>query len=151
MKHQHIWDKVLNKDEEVKYEFSVGDRYRYVCMGLGIFFGVFVFFLSWMWGLIAIGIAVWYYGVYAKAANAFAFTDRRVLCHRGFLSTNLTTTEYSKITDVTVVEPILDSWIYKTGSLGINTAGSRGEEIVFAHIERPYEIKKKLDELRDGA
>ena len=49
--------------------------------------------------------ATFFYGFYFKIANAYAFTDHRVLAHRGWLSTNLVSIDYSKITNVTVEEP----------------------------------------------
>jgi hypothetical protein len=52
------------------------------------------------------------------------------------------------MTDITVREPFLDRLITKTGHLIINTAGTGFQEVILIHIERPYEIKKKLDEIR---
>jgi uncharacterized membrane protein YdbT with pleckstrin-like domain len=148
MEHQHIWDKTLNPSEQVKFEFSIGNRYRTTGMISMIILGAILLFVNWVPALFFILVGVFYYGYYLKASNAYAFTDRRVLVHKGWLSTKMITTEYQKITDVTVSEEILQKWVFGTGGLAINTAGSRGEEIVLHHIERPYEVKKKLDELR---
>jgi uncharacterized membrane protein YdbT with pleckstrin-like domain len=150
MHYEHIWKKTLGSSESVKYEFTIGKRYRKfflvtwcVVGGLclitvvGIPFGIFI-----------IAFAAFYYGFYLKTANAYAFTDRRVLVHRGWLSTTLLTTEYQKITDVTVHEPFFSRVFFHVGSLAINTAGTSSEEIVLKNVEHPYEVKKKLDELR---
>lgn len=148
MEHQHIWDKVLSPSERVMYEFSVGARYRMVgLIGLSIL-GLLSFVWSWIVAVFIIAFSVFYFGFYLKVANAYAFTDRRVLVHKGWLSTKMITTEYQKITDVTVLEPLLQRLIFATGTLVVNTAGSKGEEIVLDNVERPYELKKKLDELR---
>jgi hypothetical protein len=56
--------------------------------------------------------------------------------------------DYQKVTDVMVAEPFLNRIIYHTGSLEIDSAGTNRENIVLNHVERPYEIKKKLNELR---
>ena len=99
-------------------------------------------------GIIIAGIGAFYFGFYLKTANAFAFTNKRILVHRGWLSTKLISTDYTKVTDAMVTEPFLDRIIYHTGSLEIDSAGTNRENVVLAHVEHPYEIKKKLDELR---
>lgn len=148
MKHKHIWNKTLGPNEEVKHEFSVGDRYRMVCLIFWAVISLVVAIGSWWVALLVAALAAFYFGFYLKVANAYAFTDHRVLIHTGWLSTKLVSTEFSKITDVTVTEPFLDSIIFKTGGIDINTAGSKGEEIKLKHVERPYELKKTLDSLR---
>lgn len=148
MEHKHIWDKVLGSNEHVKYEFTVGSQYRMVgLVGLSVI-GLLSFFWLWQMAIFIIAIALFYYGFYLKAANAYAFTDRRVLVHQGWLSTRMITTEYQKITDVTVLEPLIQRLIFASGTLVVNTAGSKTEEIVLSNVERPYELKKKLDEMR---
>jgi len=150
MDNQKIWKKTLGATESVKHEFSIGRRYRKICFILWALVGALflpTIFLTPM-GIIIIALAAFYYGFYLKVANAYAFTDHRVLIHTGWLSTKLISTEYSKITDVTVHEPFLSRIIFKTGSLQINTAGTSSEEIMLKNVEKPYEIKKRLDDLR---
>ena len=78
-------------------------------------------------------------------ANAYALTDRRMLVHKGWLSTSTISIEYKNITDITVDEPFLERLITKTGSLSVNTAGSGIKEVVLRHITTPYEVRKKID------
>jgi uncharacterized membrane protein YdbT with pleckstrin-like domain len=149
MEYKKIWDKVLNPNEEIKYEFSVGKSYRRTMMWGYIIIGIlFLIPPVTFIGIVAIFIGLFCYGWYAKVANAYAFTDHRVLIHKGWLSTKLISTEYQKITDVIIIEPFLSRVFLKAGSIGINTAGTGSEEIVLRYVENPYEIKKKLDELR---
>ncbi|RJQ35158.1 PH domain-containing protein [Candidatus Parcubacteria bacterium] len=147
MEYAKIWEKTLGPNEEVKYEFSVSKRYRKILMVATVIIGILFFYLP----PLAIGIALlglFYFGFYLKVANAYAFTNDRVLIHKGWLSTKLISTEYQKITDVTVHEPFISRIIFKTGHLTINTAGTGAHEITLRHVERPYELKKKLDGLR---
>jgi len=51
--------------------------------------------------------------------------------------------------DVRVLEGFLDRLFYKTGTLVINTAGTSTHEVILKHIETPYEVKKKLDGIRE--
>lgn len=146
MTYKRTWKKVLNKDEKVKYEFSIGGGYRMCGLILGVVIGAVLSFLHiGIWIFLA---ALFYYGFYLKAANAYAFTNARVIIKRGWLSTTLISIDYKKITDVTVNEPIFDRLITHTGHLTINTAGTSLPEVVLVHITRPYEVKKKLDQLR---
>jgi len=148
MNYEHIWRKTLGSSESVKYEFSVGNRYRmFGLIGWGLV-GVLLFFSMMPLGVVVIAVVAFYFAFYLKVANAYAFTDHRVLIHTGWLSTKLVSTEYQKITDVTVHEPFFSRIFFHTGSLEINTAGTNREEVILKHIEHPYEVKKKLDDLR---
>ena len=138
----------MGADEIVEFEFSIGDRYRKVgliiwtiiSLPLALFAGLgFLFFL----------MALFHFGFYLKVANAYAFTNKRVLIHRGWLSTRITSIDYSKITDVHVYEPFFDRIITHTGNFVINTAGTNVHEVVLQHIEKPYEVKKRLDVIKD--
>lgn len=149
MTDKNIWAKILSPNEEIKYEFSIGDRYLKIGLIAGCMLGVILLFLVSWFGIVFILIIGFYYGWYLKKANKYAFTNKRVLIHRGWLSTKLISVDYGKITDIEVQEPFLDKWLYETGSLSINTAGTTLKEVVLKYIENPYEIKKKLDELRD--
>ena len=148
MDYDHVWKKSLGPNEEVKFEFSVGSRYRMIWLVVLVVIGLITALGSLTLGIIIAGIGAFYFGFYLKAANAFAFTNKRILVHRGWLSTKLISTDYTKVTDVMVTEPFLDRIMYHTGSLEIDSAGTNRENVVLSHIEHPYEIKKKLDELR---
>ncbi len=161
MIYENIWKKVLGKDEHVEHEFSISDKYRKICLIAWIVFWV-VIWGGWLFLLLKVRnpfaififiliffIGLFYYGFYLKAANAYAFTNKRILIHKGWLSTKLTSIDYSKITDVHTKEPFLDKVIMHVGSITINTAGTSLFEVVLQHIEQPYELKKKLDALKD--
>lgn len=155
MEYKKIWNKALNADEQIKYEFSVGKKYRTVFAIVGCLCGLILLFTPGYYiGIIIILISVFYFWFYLKWANAFAFTNKRIIAHRGWLSTEFISIDYKKITDITVEEPILDKILTSTGNLIINTAGSGFSELKqnqkFEHIENPYEAKKKLDQLMSG-
>ena len=150
MHYEQIWKKTLGPNEAVKHEFSIGNRYRMAGLIIWCIVGA-LFLLSIIGiflGLVIIALAAFYFGFYLKAANASAFTDHRVLVHRGWLSTKMISTDYSKITDVTVHEPFFSRVFFHTGSIEIDTAGTNRQDVILKHIEHPYEVKKKLDELR---
>jgi uncharacterized membrane protein YdbT with pleckstrin-like domain len=151
MEYEQVWKKVLRADEVVKHEFSIGKRYRtfnMIVWGLvallfmtgSIGFGVFLFLL-----------VLFYFGFYLRVANAYALTDKRILIHRGWLSTSAVSVEYTNITDVTIQEPFIERLLTKTGNLLINTAGTGAKEVTLTHITAPYEVRKKIDEIRSLA
>jgi len=148
MKYQKIWDKVLNQNEKIKYEFSIGKIYRHfnllICGSLGILMLIIFFPI----GIIYFLFVVFYFGWYLEKANAYAFTDRRILIHKGWLSTSLISVDYQKITDIKVKEPFFYKLLCKSGYLLVNTAGTGTHEIILEHIQDPYEVKKKLDNIR---
>lgn len=148
MHYEHIWRKSLSPNETVEYEFSIGGRYRMLNLIGGVAIGVLTLLASPTIGLLLIGLSVFSFGFYLRAANAYAFTNGRILVHRGWLSTKLISTDYSKITDITVNEPFLHRIIFQTGSIEIVTAGTNREKVILANVEHPYKIKAKLDELR---
>jgi membrane protein YdbS with pleckstrin-like domain len=145
---QEIWQKTLSPNEVIKYDFTIGERYRKLCMIEWIVIGLLFMFFPPL-GIFIILLSVFLFGWYLKKANVYAFTNKRVLIHRGWLNTELVSIDYGKITDVTVKEKFLDRLVFKTGQISINTAGTTFTEVVLNHLEKPYEIKKKLDEIRE--
>ncbi len=147
MNYEKIWQKTLGSDEKTEYEFSTGDKYikfqlivwGILCLPLLLALGL---------GLFVFLIILFYWGFYQRAANAFAFTNKRVLVHRGWLSTHTISVDYSKITDIHVIEPFFDRVLTHTGNIAIVTAGTTTDQIVLQHISDPYEMKKKLDALK---
>lgn len=147
MDESNIWKRVLSSNEVIKREFSIGKNYIIINLIFWLIFGGIL--LRGEIGVFVIFLTLFYYLFYLKQANHYAFTNKRVLIIKGWLSTKLTSIDYDKITDITVLEPFLDRLIYKTGSLAINTAGTALHEVVLKHIEDPYKIKQELDEIRD--
>lgn len=148
MTNEKIWDKTLNSDEKVEFEFSIGQRYLKVQL---IIWGIVSVPLLLIFGLgiIVFSIALFNYFFYQKTANVYVLTNKRILIHKGWLSTNTTSVEYQKITDIHVREPFFDRVISHSGAIAINTAGSGSLEIVLKNIESPYNVKKRIDELKD--
>lgn len=148
MANPNVWDKTLSEGERVEYEFSIGKQYIKVFLIMwGIISIPFLFAMGL--GILTFLIALFYYGFYLKASNAYAFTNKRVLIHKGWLSTHTTSVDYARITDIQVKEPFIDRLLTKTGHLTINTAGSSASEIVLLNISTPYDVKKKLNKIRE--
>lgn len=172
MVYNPTWNRILGDDEKIEYEFSVSWRYR--IFGLIIFGLVSLGLIAWgvsmaaattesntpqaVVGLATAGIGatlflfgLFYFLFYLRIANNYAFTNRRVLIKRGWLSTELVTVDYEDITDITVVEPLFERIFTGTGYIMIDTAGTQEQEVVLVAIADPYEVRKKLDNIRDRA
>ena len=102
MTHEHVWRKTLGPNESVKLAFTIGNRYRMTGLVGWCLIGAIFLLTAFPLGVVIILASAFYYGFYIQAANAYAFTEHRVLIHTGWLSTKLISTDYSKITDVTV-------------------------------------------------
>ncbi len=149
MVYEKIWQKVLNHHEEIKYEFTIGKRYTNIGAINTIIISLGLMLIFFPLGILLLIIGLFYNLFYLKRAKAYAFTTKRIVVHYGWLSTSTISVDYDKITDVRVNESIIEKVLAKTGDLSINTAGTSNVEIVLAHIDEPYEIKKKLDELKN--
>jgi len=144
---KNVWDRVLAPSEKIQFEFSLGNRYIALARNSWIVLGIPFLFL---YGLGIIFIIVGFlWGWYLRRAHHFAFTDKRILILKGWLSTHLTSVDYNKITDVRVLESLFERFFFKTGRLIINTAGTDVPEIQLTNIGSPYEVKKKLDTIRE--
>jgi uncharacterized membrane protein YdbT with pleckstrin-like domain len=150
MHYRKLWDKILAEGETLEYEFSLSPRYRNFWLILWGVVSLPLLFIPKA-GLILFAIVLgtlWsYYGFYLKVSNAYAFTNKRVLIHKGWLSTITTSVDYNKITDVSVIEKFFERILLASGELVINTAGTANEEIRLKHIATPHEAKKELSEI----
>jgi membrane protein YdbS with pleckstrin-like domain len=162
MKYESIWKKVLNGNETVEHEFSIGNGYvrtRMIAWGLlavAVYvLGNWVFSQWWFFDrgfflTISAGILAWgaiFSWFYAKKSHAYAFTNKRMIVHRGMFTTKTVTVDYNRITDVYVREGWLQKYISGTGTLAVSNSGDN--EIVLKHVDKPYELKKILDQLSE--
>jgi membrane protein YdbS with pleckstrin-like domain len=167
--YKRIWNKVLSSGEEIKYEFGISDQYiRMTLIFLGIISAVILIFLViaftqssfneakesaefvllvLMFAIPILGIC-FYNGFYLRRANAYAFTNKRVLIHEGWLSTSLNSIDYGKITEIEINEGFFERTFFKTGSMTITTAAQGLYPVILSHIDQPYEIKKQLEKIK---
>lgn len=149
MNYEKIWKKTLGPDEKIEYEFSIGDRYLKIALVVVTIIFISMMFVEVYSATILLLLAWFLFGFYFRVANAYALTNKRILIHKGWLSTHLVSVDYSKITDINVSEPFLERIIAHTGYISINTAGTNQMEAILASIDSPYEVKKKIDILKD--
>jgi len=149
MKYEKIWKKILRPEEKIIKEFSLGKKYIFLIQCFVGLWGLLFIFIFIPFTLLVF-VSAFLIGWYLKEANAYALSDRRILVHRGWLSTQLVSIDYDKITDIIVSEPFINRLFLDTGDLSINTAGSTNYEIILKNIEKPYEIKKKIDIIKEN-
>lgn len=155
MSNKNFKEKIILPDEKVLVEFGISRVYSGFWFFLGFLilissiiislFFIRDFLLALLVGLFLIG-----YGFYLKKSYFYFLTDKRVIFYFRFLSTQLTSIDYQKITDINVRENFLEKIFFGSGDLAINTAGMPKEEIVFTHVNDPYGLKRKLDEIRSA-
>lgn len=149
MEEKQVWRKELSDTEKVEYAFSLGERYKKVSLICWGIVSVPLLLLLGL-GLFTFAFAFVYYRYYLPAAHAYAFTNKRVLIRRGWLSVRTISIDYERITDLQVMEPFFEKILFHCGSIAINTAGSNGNEVVLVHIQDPYEVKKQLNMIRES-
>lgn len=150
MNYQKIWQKTLTNDEKLEYEFSISKRYRIIKIIIWVsLMSIFLLYENTRGLAITVILFVlFYYGFYLKVANAYALTNKRILVHKGWLSTRAISVDYNKITDIIVVEPFFSRIFYKSGHLAVDTAGTGLHEIVLRNISTPYETKKIISGIK---
>jgi membrane protein YdbS with pleckstrin-like domain len=140
-----IWQDKLEPGETIECEFTLGDSYLKKSLIMYTITGVLSLLI--FIGFIMLPASLFYFLFYAKRANHYAFTNKRILILKGWLSTHLTSIDYEKITDIHIKQGYFEKRFYKTGSMLIETAGS-ASHLVLNHVEDPYGLKKELDTIR---
>src|SRR5258706_1682993 len=115
------WSKIISPDETIEKEFGVSPFYLMCvlvfCIILAVISGLVGFYGGI--GIFLLGLLYWFY---LKKAKHYAFTKKRVILVDAFLGINITSVDYSQITDITVEQSVIDL-VGKWGTIGINTAG----------------------------
>ncbi len=145
---QHFdWNKVLTRGEEIKLDFGPGEKYLHrgflIGMSLGILTAILII------GIFFLLYTLFYFKFYLSQAFRYAFTNKRVLIHQGWLSRNLTSVDFNKITDIQVRDNVIEKWLFNTGAIIINTAGTGQAEVLIDKVENPHAIKQRLENLRN--
>lgn len=152
MNHDKIWSKIIGQNEKIEYQFSIGQGYivfnllLWAIISLG---SILIYYeIAPAMPVVIFAVAIFYYAIYLRIANVYALTNRRILIYRGWLSTSLVSIDYSQITDTIVEEHFFSKILTKTGFLTISTAGTIGGGVKLKHVRQPYQLKKRLDDLR---
>lgn len=164
---KNVVDKMLSQNEEIKYQFSLGERYlkikKIITISLGFVIllsaGLIInhFFEVTIIALILILVSIFvllvafsyfYFGWFLKRTNIYLITDKRIIIHRGWFSSRLKSVGFQQITDIKIMQPFFDRVIFKIGTLKINTAGMGDYEITLSCVENPYKIKTKIIDLK---
>lgn len=156
MDYKEIWDKTLASNENIEYEFSISKSYRIFNLFLfclpAIVLAIPVLMYNNLLGIIFLAtellIIIFIFGFYLKIANAYALTNKRILIHRGWLSTDTISINYERICNVSVADPFFERILMNSGDLHIDSAAAPHQEIILKHIDSPYQTAKKLEEIR---
>lgn len=155
MDYSEIWNKTLAMEEELIYEFSVSHRYISrisAALGsivvLGVLGGGVSEIFSTSSAIFLLGIG--YFWFYLPRARAYAITDRRFVEHRGWLSPEVTSIPYARITQIRVKEPFFQSRIFKTGKLMIYVREAPNAAVELNHIDAPHMIKNRIEASASG-
>lgn len=119
-------------------------------MGIGNLSSVAGDFFTRIWSLpiailvvLVLPLVFLYYQFYLRVANRYVLTDQRLIFKRGWLSTEIESIHYDRITDVLVTQSLWDRLFFNSGKIFINTAGGEDYEATMLNINNPYGLKKK--------
>lgn len=165
----------LRESEEIIEEFGVSRIYTRTLQGTGFILGG-VGLLALLIGLPVLGnvlslflpvsalvailtnvvvLLVGFYlfglGFYLQHARRYYLTNQRVIAIRGLWVLQTTSVEYRSITDIQVHEDLGTRWIFRIGSVGINTAGGGMQEIILGRIDNPDRCQATIRHLTELA
>lgn len=149
-RHTSYWQRFLLPGERLIHAFSVSGAYVFVFWGLPVLaLGAAAIAATTLSGPMAALLFIGALGLllpitYQLFFIHYAITDRRVLAREGILRKRLVTVELRSITDITVQESLLERLITKTGTIGLNTAGSPQIELYFHHVRRPINLRQDI-------
>ncbi len=136
-------DKLNNSSEESLKESLAGKNFIEGSIAKAWAYPIAIFIF------IAFPIVIFYYQYYLRIANRYVLTESRIMFKRGWLSTEVESIHYDRITDVLVTQSIWDKFIFGVGKLFINTAGGEDYEAKMVNIRDPHEMKKKIYSLKN--
>jgi len=176
-----VVEKILSPNEEIKYQFSIGERYlkikKIITILMGsiilLIIGLFLYF-QFGFGIITIeliittieiaminiilvliaclvlliGFSFFYFDWLLKRLNIYIITNKRIIIHKGWFSTDLKSIGFEQIADIKILQSFFEKIFFKTGTLKIDTAGTNEVAIILYHIENPYQIKTKIIDIK---
>ncbi len=110
----------------------------------------------WFWYLVAalciitlipllIGLIVIIYIELRRSSTTYTVTDRRLVKEVGIMGKSTTSTIYKQITDIHMRQSFIQQ-LLGIGTIGINTAGTSGIEIMIRGIANAPQIKKTIED-----
>lgn len=89
-------------------------------------------------------LLLFYYQYYLRISNRYILTNSRLIFKRGWLSTEVESIHYDRITDVMVKQGFWQRFIFSAGNIYVNTAGGEDYEAKLMNIDDPHKIKKLI-------
>jgi len=80
-------------------------------------------------------------------SNRYLLTTRRVIIKKGVFGVRVTAALFDKITNLEVVQGLVDRLLLHHGTIIVNTAGVSKGEIALRFVDYPLEIKNLLERL----
>ena len=155
---QKYWERFLVPGEELLHTFGIARRYIFlvyvlpalISLGISILLPPF-FPPSLRLIFAAAGCGLLLLAFFLTFFVRYAITNKRVMGRVGVLARGFRGIDFAYITDITIKESWIDLLITRTGSVGINTAGSPGIELTLQHVSRPFKVRRDLHKHRQDA
>ena len=129
----------LNNSNAPSNMFSIFDfnSFDFISTGINIFciFFMIYFAIYYLW--------------YIPISNVYILTNKRIAVKRGWLSTEIVTYSYEKITDIFVAQSFVDRFLFGMGIIKVDTAGKGQYDMVLENIHNPERLKAKILTIKD--
>lgn len=148
--------KILTEGEEIEHECTISNIE--CCWNVfGWLLLSLVFFPFTSIGIVKLALAIylivyvitfpflvfWYF-IYLKQSNYYIMTNKNIIQHSGWFTSDYEIISYNKVTDIRIVQGILDRYLFDIGTIYLDTAGSPEPEAVFYNIDNPVEVQRLL-------
>ena len=142
-------EKYLDHGETIQLRFGLGARYFGLTLlfwsllfgGLIYFFQGNLFFiypLITLWGLVGI------YKMIIFFTTHYFVTNQKIYKKEGLLWQKVVNAKQLEVDDMQVAQGVFERFVFNTGTIKINTAGSTQFEVILTRVQDPYEMKKQI-------
>lgn len=91
------------------------------------------------------------YSVIQYLINIYFITEKKVYRRSGFGFVKVVSAKKDEVLDMEIVQGFTERFLFRTGTIKLNTAGSPGFEVVLPRTEDPYQKKKDIYDIWNNA
>lgn len=143
----------MSSDEQVVWTGRPSWKGRLSILGPGLAFALAVLVLLLILGVgvaialpivLVIAVVTLIWGLLETLRWKYTFTNRRIVVRHGLVSVREQTARLARVQDLTLSQTLLGRML-GVGSLEVDTAGSEGGAIELKWLNRPAEVREKLE------
>lgn len=145
-------ERFIGNNETIQLQFGIGLQYTVVRVFIAAillgaisrffqqlgFTGFFVDIPLIILGFFAL------YAIIEFLTNIYFVTEKKIYRRRGVGFVKVVSAKKDEILDMEISQGLVERFLFRTGTIKLNTAGSPGFEIILPRTESPYQKKKEI-------